>query len=89
MLRATKNQLSVPLLAITVLALAPAAAHAEVAGDISIAQVLNTSPLWADAQSYHACNVVNVSTSAVNISIELTRIMHRADRSSGSFVAFG
>jgi hypothetical protein len=71
MFRTGKNQLSVPLLAMTGLVLAPAAAHAQVAGDISVAQVLNTSPLWADAQSYHACNVVNVTTSPVAVSIEL------------------
>jgi hypothetical protein len=66
-----KNPLSVPLLAMTALVLAPAAAHASTAGDISIAQVLNTSPLYADNASYHACNVVNVSASSLNISIEL------------------
>ena len=71
MLTIRKSQLSIPLLAMTAVVLVPAAAHAATAGDISIPQVLNTSPLWADSGSYHACNVVNVSTGSVNISIEL------------------
>jgi hypothetical protein len=71
MLRARKNQFLVPMLAMTAFVLVPAAAHAVTAGDISITSVLNTSPLWADSQSYHACNVVNVSTSAVTVAIEL------------------
>ena len=42
------------------------------AGNVSKMQVLNTSPLWADSgQSYHACNVVNVSESPVAIIINL------------------
>ena len=42
------------------------------AGDIAKMQVLNTSPLWADSgQSYHACDVVNVSASPVPIIINL------------------
>ncbi len=80
MLTIRKSQLSIPLLAMTAVVLLPAAAHAATAGDISIPQVLNTSPLWADTHSYHACNVVNVSTGPVNISIELIE-------SSGSVLA--
>jgi hypothetical protein len=71
MLTIRKSQLSIPLLAMTAVVLAPVAAHAATAGDISIYKVLNTSPLWADAQSYHSCNVVNVSTSGVGIYIEI------------------
>jgi hypothetical protein len=66
-----KDPLSAPLLAMSALVLAPAAAHASTAGDISPTQVLNTSPLWADSASYHACNVVNISTASILISIEL------------------
>ena len=71
MLRTRKNQWSVSLSAMTSFLLAPAVAHAVTAGDVSIWQVLNTSPLWADSQSYHACNVVNVTSSTVNVAIEL------------------
>lgn len=66
-----RRQFLVPLLAMTAFVLAPAVANAATAGDISVAQVLNTSPLWADTQSYHACNAVNVTTSSVSISIEV------------------
>jgi hypothetical protein len=68
-----RNQLLIPLLAVTsiAIAIAPAAARASTPGDISPAQVLNTSPLWADTKSYHACNVVNVSTSSQSISLEI------------------
>jgi hypothetical protein len=69
MFSAIKDQLSVPLLA-TALVLVPAAAHAT-AGDIPITQVLNTSPLWADGVSYHACNVVNVTVNAVQVTLVL------------------
>jgi hypothetical protein len=35
-------------------------------------QILNTSPLWSDSgQSYHACDVANVSASPVLIVIDL------------------
>ena len=38
-----------------------------------IAGVLSTSPLWADSnQSYHACNVTNVSTKPIHsLTVEL------------------
>lgn len=71
MLRARKNQFSLPMLAMAALGLASGAARAATAGDIATLQVLNTSPLWADSLSYHACNVVNVTTSAVNVIVEL------------------
>jgi hypothetical protein len=67
----SRYQLLVPLLAVTAIAMAPAAARASTPGDISPAQVLNTSPLWADTKSYHACNVVNISTSSQGISLEI------------------
>jgi hypothetical protein len=67
----SRNQLLAPLLAVIGIAIGPAAARASTPGDISPAQVLNTSPLWADTKSYHACNVVNVSTSSELISIEI------------------
>jgi hypothetical protein len=63
MLRARKNQFSVPVLAMTTLLLAPAAAHAD---------ILATSPLWADGQSYHACIILNYNVAVpVDIRIEL------------------
>jgi hypothetical protein len=71
MLGARKNHFSVPLLAMAALVLAPAAGRAQTVGDISITQTLNTSPLWADAASYHACNVVNVTVSTVTVTLEL------------------
>jgi hypothetical protein len=66
-----KSRLAALLLAMTALTLAPAAGHAATAGDISVTQTLNTSPLWADAQSYWACNVVNVTTSPITVTTEL------------------
>lgn len=66
-----KLQLAMPVIAMTALALAPVASRAVTAGDIAAVQVLNTSPLWADSASYHACNVVNVTTSPVNVWVEL------------------
>jgi hypothetical protein len=84
MLTIRKSQLSIPLLAMTAVVLAPAAARAATAGDISIPQVLNTSPLWADSQSYQSCNVVNVSTGSVNISIELIESSGAVLATSGS-----
>ena len=80
MLRGRRNPSSVVFLAMSSLVLTPAAAHAATAGDVSTEQVLNTSPLWADGQSYHACNVVNVTTSSVNVLMELIS-------SSGSVLA--
>src|ERR1700722_9675150 len=65
-----KSPLSAPLLAMSALVYV-GAAHASTAGDISLTQVLNTSPLWADTASYHACLVANVSTASLNISIEV------------------
>jgi subtilase family serine protease len=42
------------------------------AGAVSKMEALNTSPLWADSgQSYHACDVVNISDSPVAIIIDL------------------
>lgn len=52
-------------LAMAALALAPAVGRA------ATATVLNSSPLWADSQSYHVCTVVNVSASTVDVTIEL------------------
>jgi hypothetical protein len=69
MLYTKKNQLSVRLLAIAAIVLSPVAAHAATAGDISAAQVLNTSPVWSDAQSYPTCNVVNISTATITVTI--------------------
>jgi hypothetical protein len=66
-----KNLLSAWLLAIAAVVLSPAAADAATAGDISAAQVLNTSPVWGDSQSYHTCNVVNVSTATISVAVEL------------------
>ena len=71
MVRVKRSEFLAPILAMTALVLAPAAGQAATAGDISISQVLNTSPLWADGLSYHACNVVNVTTSTVKVAIEL------------------
>jgi hypothetical protein len=71
MLYTKKNHLSAQLLSIAAIVLSPAAADASTAGDISVAQVLNTSTLWGDSQSYHSCNVVNVSTATINVTVEL------------------
>lgn len=79
-----KSQLLIPLVAMTAVALAPAAALASTAGDRSPAVILNTSPLWADAQSYHACNVVNVTTLLINVSIEIIESDGAVLASSGS-----
>jgi hypothetical protein len=80
----SKNQLLVPLLAVMAVAIAPAAARASTPGDISGAQVLNTSPLWADTKSYHACNVVNVSSTSESISLEIIESDGAVLASSGS-----
>jgi hypothetical protein len=71
MLRARKNRFLVPLLAMAALVLAPAAGGAATEGDNPITQTLNTSPLWADAESFHACNVVNITVSTVNVTLGL------------------
>jgi hypothetical protein len=71
MLHSKKNQLSVRLLAIAAIMLSPAAANAATAGDISAAQVLNTSPVYADSASFHTCNVANVSTATISVAVEL------------------
>ncbi len=71
MFRIGKNLLTLSLLGMVAIALAPTTGQASTAGDISFLNVLNTSPLWADSASYHACNIVNVSTSTVSVSIEL------------------
>ena len=55
------------------------------AGNVSKMQVLNTSPLWADSgQSYHACNIVNVSASPVAIMINLINSSGGVLATSGS-----
>ena len=84
MLTIRKSQFSIPLLAMTAVVLAPAPAYASTAGDISPSQVLNTAPLYADTQSYHSCNVVNVTTSAVQISVEIIESSGTVLASSGS-----
>jgi hypothetical protein len=62
MFRSKRKGLSIPLLAMTALVLPVTAYAAE----------LNTSPLWADnGQSYHACNVANVLTSSVALTISV------------------
>lgn len=71
MLYTNKKLLAARLLAISAIVLTPSAADAATAGDISAAQVLNTSPLWADSGSFHTCNVVNVSTASINVAVEL------------------
>jgi hypothetical protein len=71
MLAIKKNQLSIPLLAMIAVVLAPGAAHASTAGDTPATRALNTSPLWADSDSYHACNVVNVSLTPVNMFVDI------------------
>jgi hypothetical protein len=71
MFHSKKNQLSVRLLAIAAILLSPCAANAATAGDISAAQVLNTSPVRGDSQSYHTCNVVNVSTVTISVAAGL------------------
>jgi hypothetical protein len=71
MFHTKKNQLSAWLLAIAAVALSPAAANAATAGDISAAQVINTSALFFDSGSYPACTVVNVSTAEISVVIEL------------------
>jgi hypothetical protein len=65
------GQLLARLLAITAIMLSPAAANAATSGDISAAQVINTSPVLADSASYHACNVANVSTATISVAVEL------------------
>jgi len=71
-MRRTKNdQFSVPLLATIAFSLSPAVAYAATAGDVGANTILNTSALWADSQSYHACLVANISTGNVNVQIEL------------------
>jgi hypothetical protein len=85
MLTIRKSQLLIPLLAMTAVVSAPAATHASTAGDISTLQVLNTSPLWADAQSYHACNVVNVTTAAIGITVEMIESNGAVLASSATF----
>jgi hypothetical protein len=69
MLQSKKNQLSAGLLAIASVVLSPAAANAATAGDISAAQVLNTSALYADGGSAIACTATNVSTASINVTI--------------------
>jgi hypothetical protein len=66
-----KSQLLLSLLATAALLLAPSLVPASTAGDVSVLQVLNTSPLWADSSSYHACTVANVSTATVEVYVEL------------------
>jgi hypothetical protein len=57
--------------ALAALVVAPNAAKA-VAGDEAQLKILNTSPVWADsAQSYHSCNVVNVTTLAATVTVDL------------------
>lgn len=87
MFREGKSQLSIRTLAMTALVLAPAAAYAATAGDISISQVLNTSPLWADAASYHACNAVNVTTATVKVAVELIGATGNVITGSSTLVA--
>lgn len=51
----------------------PTAANA-ISGDVVAASLttLNTSPLWSDSgQSYHACNLVNITTSIIVAKIDL------------------
>ena len=67
----TKMHFSLAVLAAAAFIAAPNAARA-VAGDVGLSKVLNTSPVWADTGNYHACNVVNVTTSNnVNVKIDL------------------
>jgi hypothetical protein len=66
-----KTNLLFSALAMAVLISTPNNASA-VAGDIGTGRTLNTSPLWADnAQSYHACNAVNVTVSNIAVTISL------------------
>jgi hypothetical protein len=62
MLGSIRKELSVSLLAISAFAL-PAIGHAV---------ELNTSPIYAEnSQSYHACNVTNISNSTVTLGIQI------------------
>jgi hypothetical protein len=62
MLKSIKKELSVSLFAMSALVLPVTAQAVE----------LNTSPLYADSgQSYHACNVANVSTASVILGISI------------------
>jgi hypothetical protein len=67
----SRNHFLVPLATIMTTAIALPAAQAATSGDISHTQVMNSSPLWADTKSYHACTVANVTTSAESVSIEI------------------
>jgi hypothetical protein len=69
MLQSKKNQLSVRLLAIAAIMLSPAAANAATAGDISAAQVLNTSALYIDSGTIVICSAANVSTASISVTI--------------------
>jgi hypothetical protein len=63
MLRSMKKELSISLLAMTA-AVLPAAAQ--------IIGGLTTSPLYAESgQSYHACNIVNVSTGSIDYKAQI------------------
>jgi hypothetical protein len=84
MLTIRKCQLSIAVFAMTAVALVPVAAHAGTPGDISLPQVLNTSPIWADTKSYQSCNFVNVSTGALNITVELISAAGAVLATSGS-----
>jgi hypothetical protein len=71
MLKVKTSQLSAGLFAMGAVMLGTATAQAATPGDSPIAQILNTSPLWADAATYHACMVVNVTGANINVAIEL------------------
>ncbi|BAP57533.1 hypothetical protein THII_3236 [Thioploca ingrica] len=62
MISTKKNRFSFAALAVAAITVAP---NVEAA-------VIATSPVWADSgQSYHACNVVNISTATVSVTVEL------------------
>ena len=50
---------------------APGLANATSGDSPGLVGNTNMSPLWADKGSYHACNVVNTTTSAQNITTSL------------------
>ena len=73
MISKNKSHFSVAAIVMAAFIAAPTAANA-VTGDASTSTILNTSPLWADSgPSYHACNVVNVTTSAVSVRIDVLK----------------
>ena len=58
-------------LAMSALIAVPNLANATTGDSPGLVGNTNTSPLWADKGSYHACNVANITTSAQSITSTL------------------